>query len=633
LLWCFQAGYAFNWHPLTWISHMLDCQLFGVRPGSPHAINALLHAVNSALLFLVLKQMTGAFWRSAIVAALFAWHPLRAESVAWVSERKDVLGALLWILSLWAYVRYAEEFKVQSSRFKVFYGLALVFFALGLMAKPMVITLPFLLLVLDGWPLNRLAPMSINSSRRLLWEKAPFFLLAAGSAAITMKAQSTGQVADLRLVPIPLRLSNSLVAYAGYLEKIFWPAKLSFMYPLNFNLPVGFALAALGLLVCISVVAVLVWRNSPYWLAGWFWYLGMLLPVIGLVQVGAQSMADRYSYLPSIGIFIIVCWTAEQFTRRWRARKILLGLAAALTLGACALLTNAQLKYWRNSETLFRHALAVNPNNYLAHFYYGRHLRQQGKWPLAELEFQQSIALMPTLVFSYTDLSDLLAREGKTDQAMVPLRQVLKIRPDLSEARCALAALLFKQQLLPQAETELEEGLKLDPEDAGLHQFLGHALAQEQKFAAAEEQFAEAVRLDPNDPAGHYQWALALAAQHKNAEAISHYRDVLQLTPDFPNALNNLAWLLASSPDKRIRNGPEAIQLALRACALTQTNDAIKIETLANAYAESGCFDEAAAWAQKAHDIALAHQQIDIAAQNLELKKLFQSHRAYYEYQ
>jgi hypothetical protein len=440
---------------------MLDCQLFGVRPGPPHAINALLHAVNSALLFLVLKQMTGAFWRSAIVAALFAWHPLRAESVAWVSERKDVLGALLWILSLWAYVRYAEEFKVQSSRFKVFYGLALVFFALGLMAKPMVITLPFLLLVLDGWPLKRLAPMSINSSRRLLWEKAPFFLLAAGSAAITMKAQSTGQVADLRLVPVPLRLSNSLVSYAGYLEKIFWPAKLSFMYPLNFNLPVGFALAALGLLVCISVVAVLVWRNSPYWLAGWFWYLGILLPVIGLVQVGAQSMADRYSYLPSIGIFIIVCWTAEQFTRRWRARKILLGLAAALTLGACALLTNAQLKYWRNSETLFRHALAVNPNNYLAHFYYGRHLRQQGKWPLAELEFQQSIALMPTLVFSYTDLSDLLAREGKTDQAMVPLRQVLKIRPDLSEARCALAALLFKQQLLPQAETELEEGLKL----------------------------------------------------------------------------------------------------------------------------------------------------------------------------
>jgi tetratricopeptide (TPR) repeat protein len=501
------------------------------------------------------------------------------------------------------------------------------------MAKPMVITLPFVLLALDWWPLRRLSPRFNGDWRRLLWEKAPFLGLTLVSGVLTMVAQSYGEVADLRLVPLRLRVVNSLDSYAGYLEKLFWPARLSFMYPLDFDLPLASAVAALAFLACASAVAILAWKNRPYWLAGWIWYVVTLIPVIGLVQVGAQSMADRYTYVPSIGIFIIVCWTCEELTRHLPARRMLLGVAAGVVLAACAFLTRSQLKYWQNSETLFRHALAVNPNNYLARVYYGRYLRQKGRLALAQSEFQQAIGIMPTLAFSYMDLSDLLASEGKTDEAMVALRQVLRIRPDLPDARCNLAALLLTKNLVADAETELTEGIKLNPTDATMRLYLGRALVQEHKYDAAEGEFAEGARLNPEDPAGHYQRALALAAQHQNAEAIRQYREVLRLMPDFANALNNLAWLLASSPNAGIRNGPEAVELALRACALTQTNDAIKIETLADACAEARNFEAAAAWAQKAHDVAVAHQQNDLAEQTLELKKLFQSRRAYYEYQ
>ena len=355
LAWCFQAGYAYNWHPVTWMSHMLDCELFGPRPGPAHAINALLHALNSALLFLVLKQLTGAFWRSAMAAALFAWHPLRVESVAWISERKDVLGGLFWMLSLWAYVCYAQNLSSGGksgtfTRWKIFYVMAVLFHALGLMAKPMVMTLPLVLLLLDWWPLGR---MRTTTWRRLVWEKAPFLVLTVVSGVLTMVAQSSGEVADLELVPIRLRVLNSLAGYVGYLEKIFWPANLSFMYPLNFNLAIGPAMAALACLAVISAVAILTWKSKPYLFTGWAWYVLTLIPVIGIVQVGAQSMADRYTYIPCIGIFIIVCWLGEELTRGWSARRLFLWPAAALTLAACALLTRNQLNYWQNAGTLF----------------------------------------------------------------------------------------------------------------------------------------------------------------------------------------------------------------------------------------------------------------------------------------
>jgi tetratricopeptide (TPR) repeat protein len=633
LLWCFQAGYATNWHPLTWMSHILDCQLFGLHPGPPHVVNVLLHAANAVLLFLALKRLTRTFWRSATVAALFAWHPLHVESVAWVAERKDVLSALFWMLAFWTYVRYAEELKLGSSKRKKFYTRTLLLYALGLMAKPMVITLPCVFLLLDWWPLGRLEPDAPKSKSRLMLEKLPFFLLAAASGILTLMAQNAGgAVASLQYVSFSERVLNGLVSYLRYLEKLIWPVHLSVIYLLDFKLPVLGAVLAAAVLAGISAVALLFRKRWPYWLMGWLWYLGTLIPVIGLVQVGGQAMADRYTYLPSIGIFIIVCWAAHDLTRERPGGRALLTLAAVVALAACAVQTHAQIRYWGNSGALFQHALALDANNYIAHSCYGCYLRDRGQLEPARIECQRAVEIMPAYVLGYTYLSGVLEMEGKKDEAMGALRKALKMRPDFSGARCDLAKLLFEKNLPQEAETELEAGLELDPGDPELHLFLGHALASQHKYDAAEKQFAQCVRLAPKLPAGHFQWALTLVARHKTADAISHYRAALQLDPDLAEALNNLAWLLAASPDPRLRHGAEAVQLASRACALTHTNDAIKIGTLANACAEAGRFEEAVAWAKKAREVALAHGQSEVAEQNLELQKLYQAHRAFYEY-
>jgi tetratricopeptide (TPR) repeat protein len=634
LTWCFQASYAGYWLPLTWMSHMLDCQLFGLHPGPPHVVNVLLHATDSCLLFLVLKRLTRTFWRSAMVAALFAWHPLHVESVAWVAERKDVLSALFWMLALWAYVRYVDVLKSDACHFRFFYGLTLLFFALGLMAKPMVITLPCVLLLLDWWPLGRMGADKPKPYARLILEKLPFFLLAAGSGVITTIAQAQGNgVASLKFVTLATRICNGLVSYLRYVEKLFWLANLSVIYPLVLKLPAREVVLALGFVAGISVVALILRKSRPYWLMGWLWFLGTLFPVIGLVQVGAQSMADRFSYIPSIGIFIIVCWAANDLTRQWRGRPAFLTLLAAAALAACAARTHAQVRYWQNSGTLFRHALAIDPDNYIAHGWYGCYLRDLGQLEPARIQCQQAVEIAPTFLLGYTFLSGVLEMEGRKDGAIAALRAAVKIRPDYSDARCDLAKLLFEKNLYLEAQSELEEGLKLDPTDPDLHLFLGHALAARRQYEAAEEQFSEGARLAPRDPASHYQWALALAAQQKIPAAMAQYRAALQLQPDFPNALNNLAWLLSASPEAQLRDGAQAVQLASRACALTHTNEAIKIETLANACAEAGRFEEAVAWAQAARQVALAHGQTNVAEDTLELQKLYQARRPFYQYQ
>jgi len=631
--WCFQAGYASNWHPLTWLSHLLDCQLFGLKPGPPHVVNAVLHAANAVILFVTLKRMTQAPWRSAMVAALFAWHPLRVESVAWVAERKDVLSAFFWMLSLYAYVLYVEESRVRGPRRNGFYTLALVLFACGLMSKPMVITLPAALLLLDWWPLGRWGKDQPIPFYWLLWEKLPFFLLAGGSCVMTLIAQDRGgAVATLNIVPWAARVGNAVVSYPAYLGKLFWPEHLSVIYSLVFQLPwLEIALAA-GFVVGVTIAAGVFRLSRPYWLTGWLWFLGTLLPVIGLVQVGGQSMADRYTYIPSIGILIIVCWGMDDLTRPWPGRTPYLTALAAVLLTACAWQTNAQVKYWRNSGMLFQHSLALDPDNYLARCSYACYLRDQGELEPARLECQRAIRTAPSYVFGYSYLSGILQMEGKKDEALSVLRESLKIRPDFSQARCDLAQLLLEKSLIAEAESELQAGLKFDPDDAGLHLFLGYALARQSKFEPAEAQFAQAARLDPENPASHFQWALVLAAQRKTAAAVDQYRAALRLQPDFANALNNLAWLLAGSPDAGLRDGPEAVRLAARACALTQTNDAAKIQTLANACATAGHFDEAIAWAQKATEVALAHGQTNLAEQTSELQKLYHARRPYYDY-
>ena len=360
--WAFTTFHASNWHPLTWLSHMADCSLFGENAAGSHLVNVGFHLANTLLLLLLLWRLTGAVWRSGFVAALFALHPLHVESVAWIAERKDVLSTCFGLLTLLAYVRYVEGSKVQSPKSKVWYGLALLCFVLGLMSKPMLVTWPFILLLLDYWPLRRLQLSTGHSKLKTLLffvrEKLAFFGLAAAASAVTFWAQKTGgAVVPLQELPLLNRLANVAVAYVAYLAKAFWPTRLAVLYPFVLDLPVmKVALAVVGLLAA-TVFSFLAARRAPYVLMGWVWFVGTLVPVIGLVQVGNQAMADRYTYIPLVGVFIVVSWGAVDLTSRWRGQRFALSAGAAVVLAGCFIGTRLQVGYWRNSLALFSHAL------------------------------------------------------------------------------------------------------------------------------------------------------------------------------------------------------------------------------------------------------------------------------------
>ena len=413
MVWAFETTEAANWHPLTWISHMLDCQLYGSYPGGHHATNLLLHIANTLLLFLLLNQMTGALWRSAFVAALFAWHPLHVESVAWAAERKDVLSGFFFLLTLIAYTRYVtsggwrvtgkEEIAPASDPSRatrhpsLYYWLALLFFACGLMSKPMVVTLPFVLLLLDFWPLGRFSSFKFQvsssekpstpvnraqaeSAARLICEKLPFFALAlAGSMATYLAQKAGGATWSQHALPFHLRMANALLAYVRYISKTFWPADLAVVYPYPHHWPAGLAAGAALLLILWTGLFLWRARRSPYLFVGWFWFLGTLIPAIGLVQVGPQSMADRYMYLPGIGLFILVAWGLNDFLNLRPQWRQMIALAGGAALAGCLVVTRLQLGCWQNSIKLLTHTVAVTPDNYTACNFLGRALDGAGR--------------------------------------------------------------------------------------------------------------------------------------------------------------------------------------------------------------------------------------------------------------
>jgi hypothetical protein len=355
LIWAFHGGHWANWHPLTWISHMADCQFFGANPGPPHVVNALLHSANAFLLFFVLLRMTGFLWRSLAVAALFAFHPLHVESVAWIAERKDVLSSFFWFLTILAYQSYVKQTSLRR------YALVAFFFTLGLMSKPMLVTLPCVLLLLDYWPLNRLH--SFAGLCRLFGEKLPLFALSAVGCFITFHVQKTGgAVIPLDSLPLVTRLENALLSYFQYLARIFWPDRLAIPYGMTNPDPVT-ALMAGTVLVVLTIGIIRFGNRQKYLPVGWFWYVGTLVPVIGIVQVGTQGAADRYTYIPSVGIFLLATWGLAAVFQRWHVpRSLIAGLAVAV-ISLCAAVTSRQLGFWRNSETLFKHSLAIAPEN------------------------------------------------------------------------------------------------------------------------------------------------------------------------------------------------------------------------------------------------------------------------------
>ncbi len=436
VIWAFTTNHASNWHPLTWLSHMLDWELYGKSPMGHRFTNLLFHCANAVLLFLLLEKLTGAFWKSLVVAAIFAWHPLHIESVVWVAERKDVLSTFFWLLTLWAYTHYVRDKTGKS------YFIALSLFCFGLLSKPMVVTLPFILMLLDYWPLNRFrllstAPTRLNDSRLkiLLWEKIPFLILTVLASLITFLAQKKGgAVTSVGDFSISDRITNAAVSYLRYIGKIIWPTDLAIFYPHPPSWPIGKVFLASSVLVSVSLYAVLAKRKHPYFAIGWFWFLGVLVPVIGLVQVGGQSMADRYSYIPLIGLLIIIVWGLDDFLRALKFPSLLKWFFAFISLGACIVATEFQLRHWKNSVTLFEHALAVTRDNVSAQFSLGNALIDGGNFNSGMEHLREAMRLDPRFAEVHGKIGFALAGIGKTRDAVGEYREALRLKPNLAEA-------------------------------------------------------------------------------------------------------------------------------------------------------------------------------------------------------
>jgi tetratricopeptide (TPR) repeat protein len=530
-VWAFKSGEAANWHPLTWLSHQLDCSLFGVKAGAHHFVNLLFHVANTLLVFIFLRGATGAVWRSAFVAALFAWHPLHVESVAWASERKDMLSTFFWLLTLMAYVRYArcgtggglrvagDSPAVSSSARhpSVYYFAALICFALGLMSKPMVVTLPFVLLLLDFWPLNRISDFRfpISNFKKLLVEKIPFFVLAFAGSAVTYLVQSGGGA--VWEAPLTERLANAAIAYARYVAKTFWPGDLAIVYSHPQHWPVAPALGAAAVLVVWTILCVRNWRGKPFLAFGWFWFLGTLVPTIGIVQVGSQYMADRYTYIPSIGFFIVLVWGAtDLFAARPRGKLILPLLGGAALLG-CVLTTAVQISYWRDSTSLFLRAIEVSPDNYVADNCLGKAFEMKGDQAKALVLYREAVRIQPRYPQSQFNLAMSLLAFGETTEAL----------------------------------EHLQTAARLEPRDPDIQFDLGIYFSQHASWTNAVNCFSNSVAVRPDFAPAQSNYAGSLARLGRYAGAASHYREALRLKPDFADAKKELDALLAAHPELR----------------------------------------------------------------------------------
>jgi len=554
VIWAFTTTHASNWHPLTWLSHTLDCQLYGLNPSGHHLTSVLLHLANTLLLFLVLRRMTGALWRSGFVAALFALHPLHVESVAWVAERKDVLSTLFWMLTIWAYCRYV------SRPVLIRYLLIALFFTLGLMAKPMLVTLPLVLLLLDYWPLGRLqiggshsahnllvevsdtGKQKKSSALRLVLEKFPLFALAAISSVVTLIAQQRGgALGSVDLYPIKIRVANAFISYVSYMGKMIWPHHLTVYYPYPRSaLPIWQAAGAALILICVSIAIMRASRQQPYLSVGWLWYLVTLVPVIGLVQVGTQAMADRYTYVPLIGLFIIIAWGFPDLLEKWRHRRIGLDLLAGAVLLISMICTWKQLHHWRNSITLWQHALSVTQNNYLAHENLGIAFAEQGMFEEAIAQQRKATQIMPNSAEAHNNLAVALAQQGRFTEAVTHYYEVLRLRPDTAEAHNNLGNAMVELGKIEAAVDHYLRAIQLEPQYAEAYNNLGNALAQQRKLNEAIAHYAQALRIKPTYAKAHNNLGVALARQGRFDEAIARFKKALELQPEYAQARNNL---------------------------------------------------------------------------------------------
>jgi tetratricopeptide (TPR) repeat protein len=523
VLWAFTTTHASYWHPLTWLSHMLDCEVYGLNPQGHHAHALLLHAANALLLFLVLKNMTGALWRSAFVAAVFSLHPLRIESVAWVAERKDVLATFFWMTTLWAYLRFTRQQGVGN------YILTLFSFALGLMVKPTLVTLPLVLVLLDYWPLGRFrfgrshtihtvhSGGTVRSPALIILEKVPLLLLAAGSSLVTFLAVRMAGGINPDGVPAALRAENAVVSYVKYMAKIIWPSDLAFLYPHSLAPPPLWSVAgALLFLGCVSFLVFHYATRYPYLVVGWLWYLGTLVPVIGLVQVGGQGMADRFTYVPHVGLSIAVAWGISDLTLRWPRRNILLAALSVLILSSLALSTRSQLRHWKDSISLFSRALQVTRNNFLAHHFLGNALSRKHRLAEAAHQFSEALKINPRYLPSLYNLAVILAQEGRLEEAV----------------------------------KHYNRALQLSPNDASIHNNLGNLLARQGKPDEAIRHYSRALEINPDYAPAHNNLANLLLEEGKPEQAMAHYSAALRIEPGLGEARHNLALAMERKRQK-----------------------------------------------------------------------------------
>lgn len=618
--WAFTTGEASNWHPMTWLSLMADVSIYGNGPAGHHATNVLLHAANAALLFVALRRSTGDVWPAAACAALFAWHPLRAESVAWVSERKDVLSGLFWMLTLVAYERYARNPGVGR------YLAVAAALAMGLMSKPMLVTLPFVLLLLDFWPLRRWNPLGrpegapTGNSWRPVVEKLPLIAMVAAASVVTFLVQQAGRsVSRTEHVPMLDRLGNAAISTIVYLRQTVWPAGLAPFYPHPRSIPgesVDWAMAALcAAAIAAGCLAAVAWlRRAPWFAVGWFWYLGTLVPVIGIVQVGEQAHADRYTYLPVIGVTIAAAWTVAALVRRGTVRPTSVAITVGAALLALSVAAHRQVGLWHDSERLWRHGTAVVRNSFVGHNNLGEALDAAGHADAALAEFAKTLAIRPDDAMALNNTGVIHMRRGDVPTAKAYLRRAIQRDPGYAPTYVHLGNLYAREGRLDDALLMYRQIVKREPEFVnGLHN-LAITLAQKGEYAEAIAHWRRALAIDPRDADVRHHLGVALLVTGKSAEGIEQLRAALEVKPDRADTLTRLAWVLATHPREEVRRPGEAVEMARRAVELGgMSPDPNALDALAAAQAAAGQFPAAAETADRALSAARAAADPDPA--------------------
>ncbi len=620
--WAFSTFHASNWHPVTWLSHMLDAELFGTAPGPHHVINMLFHAANAALVFIVLMHLSNRPWPAAVVAALFALHPLRVESVAWIAERKDVLSAFLGLLTLLFYARFAvrsasfEQNSLGTKRAVLqsggrgcsgHYLAALAVYTLGLMSKPMLVSLPTVMLLLDYWPLERFGSVRSNQMtgtshsalrtgrtlpiQALILEKVPFFLLACATSIVTLLAQHAEAVVAFEVYPLWRRIANAVVAYGTYLAKTFLPLNLAVIYPLPKQIVWWHMFGAGAVLVCVSWFAWRMRRQRPYLVVGWLWFVVMLLPVIGLVQVGGQAMADRYTYLPLIGVFIMLSYGCAELVLWLHVNRWICRVGAATVLALCAVATRHQLQFWHDSESLFKHAIAVTTDNELAHVNLGTWLQEQGRLAEALDHYRAALQIQPARPHTHNNIATVLDLLGQDEAAEKHYKLALQLRPNAPLAHLNYGSFLLKRG----------------------------------RVAEAIEHYAMAQQLAPEDPRPPLLLGKATLQLRRATEAEQHFRRALQLDKDNIQALTLLARLLACDKRTGADHAGEAVAFAEHANALVGGQNPFVLDTLACAYAAAGRFAEAQQTILTAINIAIATGATNALAEMQHRLELFRA--------